>query len=62
MQGDRRLDYLHRYMSGGAERTIRVGELSIRMDVDCLDGSTGDDQGDTKQSQEKLPGTLTFRI
>jgi hypothetical protein len=62
VQGDGRLDYLYRYMSGGAERTIRVGEISIRMDVDCLDGSTGDDQHNTQQSQEELPGTLAFRV
>ena len=47
MQSDRRFDYLYRYVGRGAERTVRMGEIPIRMNVDYLDGPAGDDQRNT---------------
>jgi hypothetical protein len=62
MQGNRRLNNLYRYVCRGAERAIRMRDVPIRMDVDCLDGSTRNDQPNTQESKEKFPGTLTYRI
>ena len=62
VQGDRGLDHLYRYVRGGAERAVRMGKIPIRMNVDCLDGSAGNDQRNTQESQEKFPGTLVCRI
>jgi hypothetical protein len=39
-----------------------MGEIPIRMNVDCLDGSARNDQGNTQESQEKFPRTLAYRI
>lgn len=52
MQGDRGLDHLYRYVRGGAERAVRMGKIPIRMNVDCLDGSAGNDQRNTQESEE----------
>jgi hypothetical protein len=62
MQRDGRLDYLYGYVGCGAERTVRMREIRIRMNVDGLNGSTGDDQRNTQESEEKLPRTLCFRV
>jgi hypothetical protein len=39
-----------------------MGEIPIRMNVDYLDGSAGNDQRNTQESEEKFPRTLAFRI
>jgi hypothetical protein len=39
-----------------------MGEIPIRMNVDCLDGSARNDQRNTQESQEKFPRTLAYRI
>lgn len=62
MQSDRRFDYLYRYVGRGAERTVRMGEIPIRMNVDYLDGPAGNDQHNTQESEEKFPRTLAFRV
>jgi hypothetical protein len=62
VQSDRRLDHLDRYVGRGAERTVRVGEIPIRMNVYRLDSSAGNDQRNAQESQEKFPGTLACRI
>lgn len=62
MQGDGRLDYLYRYVGRGAKWAVRMGEISVHVNVDCLDGSTRNDQRNTQQSENELPATLAFRI
>jgi hypothetical protein len=62
VQRDRRLYYLGRNVGRGAERAVCMGEIPIRMNVDRLDGSAGNDQRNTQESEEKLPRTLAFRI
>jgi hypothetical protein len=62
MQGDGRFDHLYRYVGRGAERAVRVGEISIGVNVDCLDGSARNDQRNTQQSEDELPSALAFRI
>jgi hypothetical protein len=62
VQCDRRLDHLYGYVCCGAERAIRVREIRIRVNVDGLDGSAGDDERNTQESEEKLPRTLGFRV
>jgi hypothetical protein len=52
MQGDGRLDRLYRYVGRGAERTVRVGEISVCMNVGCLDGSASNDERNTQQSED----------
>ena len=62
VQGDRRLHHLYRYVCRGAKRTVRMGEIPIWMNVDCLDGSARNDQRNTQESQEKFPRTPAYRI
>ena len=52
MQGDRGLDHLYRYVGRSAEGAVRMGEIPVRMNVDYLDGSAGDDQRNTQESEE----------
>jgi hypothetical protein len=62
VQCDRRLDHLYGYVGCSAEGTVRMGKIRIRMNVDGLDGSAGNDKHDTQESEEKLPRTLGFRV
>ena len=62
VQSDRRLDHLDRYVGRGAERTVRMGEIPIRMNVYRLDSSAGNDQRNAQESQEKFPRTPAYRI
>ena len=50
-----RLGQLHAYMCGGAERAVRVGDISLRMDVNNLNGPAGDNQREAQQGEKKSP-------
>jgi len=54
----RRLNDLHGDMGGRAKRTVRVQDISVRMDVNRLNRTTNNDQHDAKQAKEKSPRTL----
>jgi hypothetical protein len=62
VQCDRRLDHLYGYVGCSAEGTVRMGKIRIRMNVNGLDGSTGDDKRNTQEREEELPRTLIFRV
>ena len=61
MNHHRLLDDLQTYVSRGAERAIRVGDVSLRMDVNNLNRPAGNDQRDTQQREDKPPRALHIR-
>ena len=61
MQRHGRLGQLHAYMCGDAERAVRVGEIPLRMDVNSLNRTAGNDQSDAEQGEKKSPRAVHLR-
>src|SRR3981189_1214978 len=55
VQRDGCLGQLHAYVCGGAERAVRVGDISLRMDMNNLNRPAGNNQRDAQQGEKKSP-------
>jgi hypothetical protein len=61
-QRNGRFDDLDGGVRGGAEGTIRTGDISVGMNVDSLNRSASDDQHNAQKREDENPRALFARL